>query len=155
MSELRIISLKDLNSKDMASLCAVCRRAFPNSPWSKKYFFSFIANKKRKPLGYVVKVKNKIIGFVLGRAEKSKPAFLNLSSLWVDRKKRGKKMGRRLVKKFIRTASRREGVKIIRLHFRASNNLGKFYSAVGFRIKNNLEKYSNGEEKVCMELKLK
>lgn len=106
-----VVPFSKLNGGGLAQLHRTYNRAFPDSPWSKKYLTAFQKNKKRRPVGYIMQTERKISGFILGRSLEENLSFLNLSTVWIGKKYRGKGLGKLLIKKFIQTAFRRKNLK--------------------------------------------
>lgn len=151
---MRLQSIKNLSKKKRIQLAAMYNEIFLFSPWSEKYFLAFLQNRSRWSLGYIIKEKNELAGFVLGRNSKRYAESFNLSVVCVDKKFRSKGAGKLLIRKIIQTVSRRKKLQKIFLHFRDANNLKNYYSCFGFSNHKIDGTYSNGDLKNYMELKI-
>lgn len=128
----------------------------PNSKWNDKHLERYFANDYLHPICITIEGRNGLIGLAIGRLSFNNHSKLNLSTLSVSPRSRGRGYGEDLLKEFFIAALRISSMKIIYLHFRDSNRKVKdFYTRFGFEKHKICGKYSNGERKHYMEISLK
>lgn len=143
---------KQLKEKQLAHFYD---RNFPLSQWGEKYFINFLNDKnKRGVLCLILEKNHQIIGFILGRTVGRIPNRLNLTTLLVDKKSRGKGFSKILLDAFLQIIKQKKSTKKVYLHFRDSTNLEAFYKHYGFKNHRLAGFYSNGEKKHYMEISI-
>ncbi len=149
---MKIINLNQTTLREKKKAFQLYKQNFSVSSWSEEYWDNFIRDKKRKSLSYIMKEKDDTVGLIMGRREKNNEKIFNLTILVVDPNFRQQGIAQKLIKKFIKNVFLKTDSQKVRLHFRESNNLKKFYSKFDFKNYQLIGKYSNGDKKYQMEL---
>ena len=151
---MQLLSLEDISFSDLEKLFLLNNISFPESLWTKKVFDLYFAKTDLFPLGFILKIDEKIVGFVFGKPNLKKNFFF-IDFLWISPDHRGQSLGKMLVEKIIEEIKKIKSIREIGLHFRAENNLLSFYEKLGFSKLDVTRYYKNGDKKISMRLKLK
>ena len=125
--------------------------AFVSSKWSEKNLNLFFTEKDPGAC-FIIEKDSVIKGFVLGKIKKLDHSIMDLSALFVANELRGLGLAKKLVRLFLVDVVENSSVEKVKLHFRETNNLQKFYAGLGFRNEYIDGTYKNGEPKHCMEM---
>jgi predicted GNAT family N-acyltransferase len=127
-------------------------KAFPLSGWHTGYVEEFFLQQVRMPILATLEKDGMVCGFVMGKMLKEKNEFLIHSFLVVENM-RGNGLGKELMQKTLNFVVKYTQVESVRVRFRESNSVGKFYAKMGFTDLNVCGKYKNGEQKLSLHLK--
>ena len=142
--------------KQRMSLLSLHNQNFPKSRWNEKSLKKYFSNKKRRPLCITIGNKDKLTGLIIGRLSPINKSKLNLATLLVSHRYRGKGWGETLMREFFKSAVKIPSLQIIYLHFRDSNSpLENFYKRFGFGKHKIRGKYADGEKKHYVEISRK
>lgn len=131
-------------------------RNFPNSKWSDRSFEKYFLDTRHHPFCTAIKTGKNFHGIAIGRFSTNSRSSLNLATMLVSQKCRGKGYGDALMEEFFRSAAKITSMRKIHLHFRDSNSqVESFYKRFGFKKRRTRETYSNGEKKNYMEISRK
>jgi|GEM_PF-2280647 ribosomal protein S18 acetylase RimI-like enzyme len=154
METLTIISLRTVQRKTFHDVERFHNSHFTRSLRTAGWLSEFSADISRFPRGFIAFSGNRPVGFVIGRTVLDDTSNFNLVSLLVHPDFRGKGLAGTLMKKFLSSARRLKSVKKITLHFREGNELEKLYAKYGFSLIDSDGSYSDGENRILMEMPL-
>jgi len=129
---------------------------FPNSKWNEHSFIKYFSEIPHHPICIAIRNEKAFDGIIIGRFSTNSQTSLNLATLLVSQRCRGRGYGEILMKEFFKSAANMPLLKKIYLHFRDSNSqIENFYQRFGFKKHRIYGKYSNGEKKHYMEISRK
>jgi ribosomal protein S18 acetylase RimI-like enzyme len=154
METLTIISLRTVQRKTFPDVERFHNNHFTRSLRTAGWLSTFSADTSRFPRGFIAFSGDRPVGLVIGRTVLDDTSNFNLVSLLVHPDFRGRGLAGTLMKKFLSSARRLKGAKKITLHFRESNGLEKLYAKYGFSFVGSDGSYSDGENRMRMEMSI-
>lgn len=153
---IQVSSLAHPSQSERTAILDFHNQNFPNSKWSEQSFKKYFTNTPHHPVCIAIRNGKIFTGIAIGRFSTNSRSSLNLATLLVSKRCRGKGYGDVLIKEFFKSAASMLPLKKIHLHFRDSNGqIENFYKRFGFEKHGICGKYSNGEKKHYMEIGIK
>ncbi len=129
--EIRKATKKDINKMAQLMIKEFSKPPY-NDKWTKKNSEKSINSDLTIGIGYIIKEKNNIIGFMLIRKDILDKIYLFIENLIVDGDYQGKGVGKMLIK-FIEKKYSKNNKVIISLTTNKKSSAYNFYKKLGFR----------------------
>lgn len=153
---IQVSSLAHPSQSERSAILDFHNRNFPSSKWSERSFKKYLVDTPHHPVCIAIRSEKTFAGIAIGRFSTNSRTSLNLATLLISRRCRGKGYGDVLMRKFLESSASIPFLKKIHLHFRDSNSqIKNFYKRFGFEKHRVCGKYSNGEKKHYMETSIK
>ncbi|PTD94653.1 ribosomal-protein-alanine N-acetyltransferase [archaeon SCG-AAA382B04] len=144
------MEITNYNPEDLIEILKLESQVFGKNGFNTRHFIYLTKNYE---YFYVAKENGEVIGYILGGKINQKE--FKLISLAVQPQHQGKKVGTKLLKKFLKNI-KKEHPYLISLEVRKSNQKAKkFYKKFGFKeVRKKPDYYQNGEDAILMAKKL-